>query len=755
MPSTIVPINLTRSHSMKAAPEGLRYGNFEGIVYLPPVKSDSSLGVQSYSKYNNQQIYKTICDWFDSWRPWQQKTLLYGIVDRCSTRQLDILATTLEPVKHRDYAAAYKLRYPLSPFMNSKTRSDIQKSRTPTKGGSRQSLRSENNSVYTIASMYDEKVLIGSPQKQPSTAQSLKYEQEDLLSDSAVSSVPSTVNKEGTAGTMVSGKLGVIRERAVFSERTELSPVHNFADNLASTIMQSAMEEVAILEKFVERENTMFTEESKPPSRRSSLKRSQSLTARKKSDLSLIPPPGREFRIITPGVRSMVEKTELPKPGTELTRSLSNISRKSVSNLRYEFYGAPTTISTPDFFSKRGLAREGSMQKEIRHGHVKKPRYLRNVPISLQRSFKGVKWWTEQPHEGMVFMKAKKKDLIAHFKEQLLKVWNWLDMWEDYEKIILLKEIIKIAGSEVLNSMYHHIQQRLRGSRDINRLSDKILLYIFSLLMPKDVYISAQVCRRWRFLCATDSLWMIKCHELGLEEGIMNMEEIVLKANTRKMGIDWRLAYNELKRLTNMMKREARERELAAREEAERLRQLRAELEVDIEVKRGTQAAIEQEEAERRQREEARKREKYAIKFKRERKEDANKIEEDEKSDEGDDVSDEDLSQYGDFVYQACEEEDDDIDEREQTRSQPYWKPLRKSGANDKPKELEKIEADHQMEQKQREKEEKKRYLARKQKTNVSELKSMVKQKPQPRKPKDELALDVRTDLVQAGGFTG
>lgn len=58
-------------------------------------------------------------------------------------------------------------------------------------------------------------------------------------------------------------------------------------------------------------------------------------------------------------------------------------------------------------------------------------------------------------------------------------------------------------------------------------------------------------------------------------------------------------------------------------------------------------------------------------------------------------------------------------DEREQTRSQPYWKPLRKSGANDKPKELEKIEADHQMEQKQREKEEKKRYLTRKQKTNV------------------------------------
>ncbi|XP_061173649.1 uncharacterized protein LOC133182820 [Saccostrea echinata] len=756
MPSTIVPINLTRSHSLKAAPEGLRYGNFEGIVYLPPIKSDSSVGVQNYSKFNNQQIYKTICDWFDSWRPWQQKTLLYGIVDRCSTRQLDILATTLEPVKHRDYAAAYKLRYPLSPFMNSKTRSDIEESKTPSKTGSQQSQRSDNNSVYTIASMYDEKALLGTPQKDVSTVKSLKYDQEDLMSDSAVSSVPSSTNKEGNTGTVFTEKLGVIQERVIFSEKTELSPVQNFADHLASTIMQSAMEEVAILQKFVNRENTMFTEEEKVASRRSSLQRSQSLQARRKSDLSLIPPPGREFRIITPGIRSMVGKTELPKPGTEVTRSLSNISQKSVSKLRYEFYGAPTTLSTPDFFSKRGLAREGSMQKEIRFGQVKKPRYLQDVPISLQRSFKGVKWWTEQPHEGMVFLKAKKNDLIAHFKEQLLKIWNWLEMWEDYEKITLLKEILKIAGSGVLNAMYHHIQQRLRGARDINRLSDKILLYIFSLLIPRDVAISAQVCRRWRFLCATDSLWMIKCHELGLQEGITNMEDIVLRANTRKMGIDWRLAYNELKTLTNMMKMEARRRELAALEEAERLQRLRAEHEVDIEVRRGTQAVIEQEETEKKEKEEARKRERYAIKFKRENKEGTgDKKEEDEKSDEGDEVSDEDLSQYEDFIYQACEEDEEETDEREQTASQPHWKPLKKSGAEDKPKELEKIEADHQKEQKQREKAEKKRFKTKRQKTDVREVRSMVKQRPQPRKPKDEVALDVRTDLVQADDLLG
>lgn len=38
---------------MKVVFEGLRYGNFEGIVYLLLVKLDSFLGVQSYFKYNN------------------------------------------------------------------------------------------------------------------------------------------------------------------------------------------------------------------------------------------------------------------------------------------------------------------------------------------------------------------------------------------------------------------------------------------------------------------------------------------------------------------------------------------------------------------------------------------------------------------------------------------------------------------------------------------------------------------------------
>lgn len=234
--------------------------------------------------------------------------------------------------------------------MNLKIRFDIQESRILFKGGSRQFLGSENNSVYIIVSMYDEKVLIGFFQKQFSIVQFFKYEQEDLLFDFVVSLVFLIVNKEGIAGIMVSGKLGVIRERVVFLERIELFFVYNFVDNLVSIIMQSVMEEVVILEKFVERENIMFIEESKLLFRRFSLKRSQLLTVRKKSDLSFIFFLGREFRIIILGVRFMVEKIELLKLGIELIRSFLNISRKSVLNFRYEFYGVFIIISIFDFF---------------------------------------------------------------------------------------------------------------------------------------------------------------------------------------------------------------------------------------------------------------------------------------------------------------------------------------------------------------------------------------------------------------------
>lgn len=81
MPSTIVPIEQTRDFSVRPA-QGLRYGNFEGVNFLPPLIPTTKIGLHSIASLNNQQIYRTVCDWCQSWRPWQQRMLLCGIASR-------------------------------------------------------------------------------------------------------------------------------------------------------------------------------------------------------------------------------------------------------------------------------------------------------------------------------------------------------------------------------------------------------------------------------------------------------------------------------------------------------------------------------------------------------------------------------------------------------------------------------------------------------------------------------------------------
>ena len=39
-------------------------------------------GTNPYPYANTQQIYRKVCEWFVSWRPWQQKMLLCGITNK-------------------------------------------------------------------------------------------------------------------------------------------------------------------------------------------------------------------------------------------------------------------------------------------------------------------------------------------------------------------------------------------------------------------------------------------------------------------------------------------------------------------------------------------------------------------------------------------------------------------------------------------------------------------------------------------------
>ncbi len=112
-------ITTTKDEALRP-PKGFRFGNFEGIRTLPSVGPGHIAGQHVKSYFNNKQIFYTICEWFETWMPWQRRIILCGTTDRCSNQQLECLATALEPVFHRDFATALKGHYPRGPLKKAK-----------------------------------------------------------------------------------------------------------------------------------------------------------------------------------------------------------------------------------------------------------------------------------------------------------------------------------------------------------------------------------------------------------------------------------------------------------------------------------------------------------------------------------------------------------------------------------------------------------------------------------------------------------
>ncbi|CAC5412149.1 unnamed protein product [Mytilus coruscus] len=770
---------------------GLRYGNFEGVVYLPPTTKYKKRGEQNFSKLNNQQIYKKICDWFEVWRSWQQQHLLCGIIDRCSITQLDILATTLEPVRHRDYAAAYKHRYPSTPFKVLKQRQESRYYKLtfeePVKQPPKSNLISETpGQLFEFDVTGDGRI--------------------DLLED-IVSSTDSPDSRQ-------------LEKQDTFDRlcevRANINPFEKYVTDLTESIIQQAVSHAAVLHKYgtatkykggepvyhtprqgvvsqvsfastdiestdVEGDEGKVNITSLRDITNQSLARETNISHLRDTNISM-----REtdttlrglaksqqysrIRVLSPTIIETSNKVFREKSyssvHSDMSKSLEHFSSRNTSQVRQHLFGS-NAASTPDFFTAdtETVHKLGPMQRQIRFGTVQKPRGVDDLPVTLQKSYKNVKWWTGAPKKGKIFLKAQKVDLMSNFKDQLKQIWTWQGQWEGYEKINLLKEVLKLCGDEVLSQLTTHIQQRIRDTRDVNRLSDKLLLYIFSFLTPHEIFRASQVCRRWRFLCDTDDLWMIKCHELGVKEGIDNMDDIVMKSNQNKMGIDWKLAYMELQRITRMMKWDAKQRELRAAEEAERLRKQKEEeglstsvldfqdlLEkycklfhlsplAELEVKRGTLSRLQKHEEKRQLREITAAAAKVEL---------ASKTQVQEKEDDvSSEVSSEDLEEYMDSVFQVVK--------REKTRSSSYWKKLRPLINQAR---LQDIERTHQQvkarkalkerERKEREKESKKKSKATEKTFAPEQIRTVDTEKKT-----DETAFDIRTDLIQARDILG
>ncbi|XP_067681342.1 uncharacterized protein [Haliotis asinina] len=577
MPSTIAPIKLTRNNSIRPA-SGLRYGNFEGVTHLPPLNTGGRY--TDFNSLNNQQIFKTVCEWFEAWRPWQQRISLCGIANRCSSHQLDVLATTLEPVRHRDYVTASRQRYPSASFRRVQQVHRIHLDSKP----NRKSQKKKSKSPVHDSNI---KSKTGTVEKSHAPKSSERKVRKVSRANSKLSTVSVTFADD------------VKPDKEENAPVTPVQVLDSFADQLAQGVLQSAFQEVATIEKIEKREFS-----------KSKVKDESENIAEGNGDNEFKAEGGsggedgdkdeEEERLEVESMDSDVESTEVyrqedSEPREDNGHAISSIpggqnvkinqkfllkkygrrkgstrflggniqlktgSRRSSASIRttsnhfrHSAFGS-SAVSTLEFFSPRRVL-GGPMQCEIRQGPVQKPVGVTDLPVPMPQSYKSIKWWPETPNTGRAFKKAKRSDLSGNFRDQLAQIWEWLSEWEEFERIALLKEIVKVCSVVLLEYLVSHINQKIRDETDINRLMDRTLLYIFSCLPAREIDVASQVCRRWRFLCATDELWMYKCLEMGEQEGVDNITGLVLEANSLSRVVDWKLAYIELTHLVHTMK---------------------------------------------------------------------------------------------------------------------------------------------------------------------------------------------------------
>ncbi|KAK0054820.1 hypothetical protein Bpfe_015666 [Biomphalaria pfeifferi] len=602
MPSNIIsvpPVDLTRVNAVKPA-LGLRYGNFDGIKFLPPIQGQETIQDESIWSIQNDQICQRVCQWMEQWRPWQQKTLICGIANRCTLSQLEILSTTLEPLKPRP--REYK---PKTLKITKKVKDKNRLHRK--KKTSLVSTKSDTNRIRTI-----------SQQRQISTtwdksAESLKLTKDNKPKndvegnlDKSVEELTSiidnnkkkttsmkngedkNVNNDGSLLFITDEKGNLIRTakegNTTISTESDVRfiSVDQYASLLSSSIIVSVFTDITAKSSVIVKNSTSNSEHvlnaSKTTNNITSLPQTvnvQSIPVTEnyegkladckeveKSEQNVPCAAGLNKKRKVSTVSYTDLKTEAPDTQLQYledsTKFLGGVldfssdpnlnysvpQRSSASHYRYQAFS--NSASTMEYFDRRKVSLLGpkqytSTQMSVRHFRIG------SVPVSLQKFYKNSKWWSPRSLSSRPLHQFNSRDLALNFKDQLQTVWKWFDQWESPERITFMKELVLVSSPEVLNSLISNIQQRLNSRKIVNSLPDKLLLYILSFLEPKQIIEASKVCRKWRYLCAREDLWILKCLELGEKEGISNMPDLIQNANQNALGIDWLLAYTQLK----------------------------------------------------------------------------------------------------------------------------------------------------------------------------------------------------------------
>ncbi|KAH9495050.1 hypothetical protein Btru_018693 [Bulinus truncatus] len=609
MPSTIIsvpPADVTRVSALKPA-AGLRYGNFDGIKWLPPIKSKDPSPEENIWTIQNDQINQTVCQWMEQWRPWQQKTLICSIANRCSVSQLEMLSTTLEPIKQRaprDYKSKQMSHFSKRAKKQKSTNKTNLKNKVPKKSDS-SSQRSlpHNTKKYVgksetpevpeafygdrLKGVEDKKVkenLVGEHWKLTSVEKNklatVHGKEKSLIKKSEVQFI---TNERGNL-------VKVAKDQATLNNLSETGnriSVDQYASLLSSSILLSALTDITAVSTYNVGSNTCAMPEphkkmegelvnvSDIISQARQVSKCYSTEHTASSHSVGISKDDSENKLELEATKSACDdkkrKISTPSEGKEpTTGTLLKDSaqflgcvleftsdpnqRSSSSNYRYQTFS--TSASTAGYFDRRKTSLLGPRQFVSRQLELDSQVMVRSLPVPLQKFCKNFKWWSPQALSSKPsYQSVSKKNLAVNFNDQLQAVWNWFNQWESPERITFIKELLLVSSHDILNTLINFIQQRLNEMKDINCLPDKLLLYILSFLEPKQIMKASKVCRRWRYLCARDDVWILKCLELGEREGISNMPELIQNANRNALGIDWILAYTQLKEIIPSVRR--------------------------------------------------------------------------------------------------------------------------------------------------------------------------------------------------------
>lgn len=286
--------------------------------------------------------------------------------------QLDILATTLEPVRHRDYAAAYKQRYPSTPFKILKQRQESRNYKLKFEEPEVQRPPKSNVTIDTPGQLYEFEVVgdrridlledILSSTESPNDSRQIETQDTfDLLCEENakenpfekyVTDLTSTIIEQAVSHAAVLHKYGTATEYKGGEDPIYHTPRSNPGGNSRISFTSTDIESTITEEDDEKRETVMSLRETNL-----SLIRETNISMRETDTSMRGLAKSQQYsriRVLSPTIIETSKKYYREKSyssvNSDMSKSLEHFTSRNTSRVRQHLFGS-NAASTPDFFS--------------------------------------------------------------------------------------------------------------------------------------------------------------------------------------------------------------------------------------------------------------------------------------------------------------------------------------------------------------------------------------------------------------------